>query len=319
MAAKDKLKYGSVLVAMAGIVAVMVTIDNVRRDIFNKNSTDGIVIADDSYFLNEADGMVARETIPMDATEAEATEGVKNAGFSEKTFSTADVYKGTLALYSTEHPAEENKSAVTVDLLDFKNEYYTLVDSEVELDADSAEAFNEMMEDYYEANQLTDFIVYGTTETYTGEGSYCPRQFAESPSGCCVDLAVNGWDSVVSYDGTGTQSWIEENCYKYGFIVRYPQDKEALTGESYCPWHLRYVGAPHSTIMHDKNLCLEEYVGALKEFTFDNPYTYTVDNTRYKIYTAFLTEGSSTVMAPIGGKYDMSGNSSDGVIITCGN
>ena len=56
--------------------------------------------------------------------------------------------------------------------------------------------------------------------------------------------------------------WLEKNCYKYGFILRYPADKVAITGINYEPWHFRYVGVALATEMMEQGLCLEEYVGA---------------------------------------------------------
>ena len=53
--------------------------------------------------------------------------------------------------------------------------------------------------------------------------------------------------------------WVHDNCYKYGFILRYPFDKEEVTGYSYEPWHLRYVGNSLSKYLYDNNLTLDEY------------------------------------------------------------
>ena len=50
------------------------------------------------------------------------------------------------------------------------------------------------------------------------------------------------------------------NAHKYGFILRYPDDKQEITGIIFEPWHFRYVGVEHATIMTDQNLCLEEYL-----------------------------------------------------------
>lgn len=52
--------------------------------------------------------------------------------------------------------------------------------------------------------------------------------------------------------------WIHQNCYRYGFILRYPEGKEDITKYSYEPWHLRYVGDMASNI-YNNNLTLEEY------------------------------------------------------------
>ena len=61
-----------------------------------------------------------------------------------------------------------------------------------------------------------------------------------------------------SFEGTKEAIWIADNCYKYGFIVRYPKGKENYTGYDYEPWHLRYVGNIASSI-YNNNLTLEEY------------------------------------------------------------
>ena len=54
--------------------------------------------------------------------------------------------------------------------------------------------------------------------------------------------------------------WLAENAYKYGFILRYPQGKEDITGNAYEPWHYRYVGKEAAEEIHYEQICLEEYV-----------------------------------------------------------
>ena len=53
--------------------------------------------------------------------------------------------------------------------------------------------------------------------------------------------------------------WMEENAYRYGFILRYPKEKENITGYAFEPWHYRYVGIPLSQYLYQNNLTLEEY------------------------------------------------------------
>lgn len=54
--------------------------------------------------------------------------------------------------------------------------------------------------------------------------------------------------------------WFRENCFKYGFILRYPSDKKDITGIQYEQWHFRYVGIEAATEMHELGYCLEEYI-----------------------------------------------------------
>ncbi len=60
---------------------------------------------------------------------------------------------------------------------------------------------------------------------------------------------------------TPAQKWLMENCCNYGFILRYPADKQEITGIIYEPWHYRYVGEEAAREIHDRGLCLEEYLG----------------------------------------------------------
>ena len=53
--------------------------------------------------------------------------------------------------------------------------------------------------------------------------------------------------------------WLAENAYKYGFILRYPQGKEDITGTAYEPWHYRYVGEEAAEEIFNRQICLEEY------------------------------------------------------------
>ena len=59
---------------------------------------------------------------------------------------------------------------------------------------------------------------------------------------------------------TAVQKWLMSHCWEYGFILRYPEDKCALTGISYEPWHYRYVGKETAKKITQDGLCLEEYL-----------------------------------------------------------
>lgn len=60
-------------------------------------------------------------------------------------------------------------------------------------------------------------------------------------------------------------TWLYENAYKYGFILRYPQGKQEITGTEYEPWHYRYVGMEAAREMNGEKMCLEEYVVSRKK------------------------------------------------------
>ena len=60
---------------------------------------------------------------------------------------------------------------------------------------------------------------------------------------------------------TAEQKWLLEHCWEYGFILRYPEDKQEVTGVIYEPWHYRYVGVQAALAMQESGQCLEEYLG----------------------------------------------------------
>ena len=68
------------------------------------------------------------------------------------------------------------------------------------------------------------------------------------------------------FKDTDEGKWVAENCHKYGFIIRYPEDKESITGYMYEPWHIRYLGVDTATSVYESGLCLEEYLGITSEY-----------------------------------------------------
>ncbi|WLD95258.1 D-alanyl-D-alanine carboxypeptidase family protein [Alkalihalobacillus sp. AL-G] len=70
---------------------------------------------------------------------------------------------------------------------------------------------------------------------------------------------------VERFAETKAGKWVQQNAHEFGFIIRYPKGKEGITGYSYEPWHLRYVGKEHATKIHEQNMTLEEYLGVQVE------------------------------------------------------
>ncbi len=80
---------------------------------------------------------------------------------------------------------------------------------------------------------------------------------SEHQTGLTVDVTSTADDFAY----TDEARWIGDNCYKYGFIVRYPKGKEEITGYIHEPWHLRYLGESTAKLVHDSGLTLEEFLG----------------------------------------------------------
>lgn len=62
------------------------------------------------------------------------------------------------------------------------------------------------------------------------------------------------------FEDTQAFNWLVKNASEYGFILRYPKEKESITGVSYEPWHWRYVGKEHAKKIKEQGICLEEYI-----------------------------------------------------------
>jgi len=81
---------------------------------------------------------------------------------------------------------------------------------------------------------------------------------SEHQTGLAVDID-NKKSLYIDFEKTDEFLWMQDNCYKYGFILRYPENKEHITGYMYEPWHYRYIGIKESTYIHNNNLTFEEY------------------------------------------------------------
>ena len=100
---------------------------------------------------------------------------------------------------------------------------------------------------------------------YDGDDTLTARPgFSEHQTGLTMDIgASSGECSIEACFGELPEGiWLRDNAYRFGFILRYPADKTAVTGYEYEPWHFRYVGVPLATEMHDRGITtLEEFFG----------------------------------------------------------
>ncbi len=84
---------------------------------------------------------------------------------------------------------------------------------------------------------------------------------SEHQTGLAIDVSTSavGCTLEQSFGDTVEGKWLERNCYKFGFIIRYPEEKTHITGYTYEPWHIRYVGKRLAKHLYKKELTLEEY------------------------------------------------------------
>lgn len=81
---------------------------------------------------------------------------------------------------------------------------------------------------------------------------------SEHETGLASDIVKQGV-SMYDFGSTKEYTWLKENAHKYGFILRYPEGKEYLTGYMYEPWHYRYVGKDVAKYIYENDIVFEEY------------------------------------------------------------
>ena len=93
-----------------------------------------------------------------------------------------------------------------------------------------------------------------TADTYSARPGYSEHQ-----TGLAVDLMTRNIKELSQFGSTKEYKWLMENAHKYGFILRYPKDKEDITGYIYEPWHYRYLGIDTATKVYESGLTYDEY------------------------------------------------------------
>lgn len=143
---------------------------------------------------------------------------------------------------------------------------------------------------------------------------------SEHQTGLAVDLALKPArgekiDEICpDFPYAGVCMDFRRRAADFGLIERYPAGKETVTGIGHEPWHFRYVGVPHAQEITRLGLTLEEYLSFLRNYTAKNPYCVSFGGRIASVW--FLPVAESTVLCPESGKVSLSGNNSDGFIVT---
>ena len=97
-----------------------------------------------------------------------------------------------------------------------------------------------------------------------------PPGCSEHQLGLAMDIGTSRDHSLTfAFGKTDEGMWVAENCWRFGFIIRYKDEWTDVTGYSYEPWHLRYVGVEHARRIHDSDIPFEYYIQQLKEAQFE--------------------------------------------------
>ena len=140
-----------------------------------------------------------------------------------------------------------------------------------------------------------------------GSNYALPAGYSEHNLGLSLDIGSTQKKMEKAPEG----KWIEENVWKHGFVLRYPKNKSNITGIQYEPWHIRYVGLPHSAIMQ-KEFHTRGIFRVLKE---EKEISTEVEGKKYTVSYYKVSENMK-VNVPANKQYEISGNNMDGVIVT---
>lgn len=229
------------------------------------------------------------------------------------------VYEGDLILVSPDHALQ---SAGAPDLVPAMAGFPDIL-----LRRDAAEALRAALAEIAAGTQIVPVSGYRSMDeqiqiyddSLRENGAEFTAQFVALPghsehqTGLAIDLGLNS-DHIdfirpdLPYDGICGR--FREAAPGYGFILRYPAGKEAVTGIAHEPWHFRFVGCPHARIMTERGLTLEEYVEYLKGFPQSSPLVCEDAEVFYVPANGELT----ALSLPAGAR--VSGNNVDGFIVT---
>ncbi len=237
--------------------------------LYNRNQTE-------SSSENQEEQTAEPQTEPQTEPAAEEPQAVPETKAAEKKSATVipitDAEKWNLAIINTKYPLPDSYAPTLSNAINGSN---------IQLDSRISEHYAEM----YAAAKLSGCVLtpysgyhtYALQETtynrkvnfYINKGMSAEEANQKAsaqvlPAGCSehnAGLAMDIVSASSDFINTKEYKWLCENAHNYGFILRYPEDKTAITGMNFEPWHWRYVGTQAAKEMKEKNQCLEEYLG----------------------------------------------------------
>ena len=243
----------------------------------------------------------------------------------------SEIHRGSLILVNHDipfiFPSEEFNDLISVS--EYLTDTIGITSVNTILSASIIAPLNKMMDEFYESTGISNVVIRSAFRSLAGQQQIFDRTVREwgrrnallwaSPpghsehhTGLAFDFGITRSGQIEMFDGTGTFNWIPRNSHRFGFILRYPRGKTEITGTNFEPWHYRYVGIPHASIIRNNNWAFEEYIEWIRKYTFEEPYTFTFEETEYIIYFSPETE----IRLPYDVDFIISGNNIDGFIIT---
>ena len=238
---------------------------------------------------------------------------------------TSEIKKGILQLATKDHPAALSEDDVkkledlysTPTRKEEAIEYYTIAGHERadRLTLETAEHFGALTKALYVETKCNDITVkYAYFVPQSNMDSCDFPHVLGTTVDICLHISDNDYPLSQNPE---VLNWINENCYRFGFVNSDPSGKVHDVGMPVPKTQLRYVGIPHATYIMQNNLSFEDYIERIKNYqTPNNPLIITgANNIVYAVYYVAV-DGTNPIKVPKNFEYTISGNNDGGVIVT---
>lgn len=241
-----------------------------------------------------------------------------------------DIYKGNLILVNKDYPIQRLSKEKHLQLVQAMEGYPEILLEKTagamlqkiiqNMDQDKSIVPVSGFRPFMEQEQIYKDSLRENGRTFTNKYVALPGH-SEHQTGYAIDLAraeehIDFIRPTFTYKGVCGR--FREIAEDYGYVERYKEGKEHITGIAHEPWHFRYVGYPHAKIMNMENLSLEEYIEELKNYPYDGRHL--IYEYKGKMIEIYYVNVMKAVYEEIDLReeypYLISGNNVDGVIIT---
>lgn len=331
---KYRVRYDRIVVMVLILIILIVLISSCTIALTGKKSEDDEKSSSSTADITEPSSEIPSTEPTQEEPATEPASEVQPAeNFDTVKFSSDDIHKGSLVLVNSDYEYKFTEGDIdVVPVYTNMNDCYKAGDMVTKLDSTVITQVNSMMEAYAmsQGASTTDIFIIDGFRTFEEQADKHSRGVSKTFEAGHCDYHTGRTFDIYHYDSTsstgysvfsaeGKYEWFAENAGNYGFIVRYPQGKEAVTGENARAYTYRYVGPAHASYINANGLCLEEYIELLKTHTKDDPLETTANGMTYSVYYVPASVGETEISVPKDSVYEISGNNADGFIVTVPN
>ena len=314
------LAVGLICVIIAVLIGALISYGTFGK---NKNDVSDENASESSLEISAEESLTENSAESQPEPPEENNEGLPaDIKFDDMIIPNSDINKGLLPIITP-----ENAGLVTAENLELvrfygnKGEGYALSGTAVTADKTAQKNFDKFLTAFAETVEKSGIIIdRGYTSKETLKKGNILDEYADLTAGSSVKLGLSGTDHT--FEDTEF-SYLYEQAYKYGIIQRFPANKKTVTGHEENKMLYRYIGLAHSQYMHKYNLTLEEYLEIVKNNEKPLEIVSELESgVKYLVYYSKAAGGAtdtSVIKVPSDDAkypYEISGNGSDGFIVT---